>query len=101
MEQENNKPKTKKIILEIDFINDKSLTAMEIAIMFKLLTNNKDFKPTINILAKQLHTSPKGIRTATDKLQAKGYLKIIKIYKKRAIWRVSQKADLNKESATE
>lgn len=101
MEQEKKTPTTKRIILELSFISDASLTAMEIAIMFKLLTNTKDFKPTINILAKQLHTSPKGIRTATDKLQAKGYLKIIKIYKKRAIWRVSQKADLNKESATE
>ena len=100
MEQEKKTPTTKRIILELSFISDASLTAMEIAIMFKLLTNTKDFKPTINILAKQLHTSPKGIRTATDKLQAKGYLKIIKIYKKRAIWRVSQKADLNKESAT-
>lgn len=101
MEQEKKTPTTKRIILELSFISDASLTAMEIAIMFKLLTNTKYFKPTINILAKQLHTSPKGIRTATDKLQAKGYLKIIKIYKKRAIWRVSQKADLNKESATE
>ena len=101
MEQEKKTPTTKRIILELSFISDASLTAMEIAIMFKLLTNTKDFKPTINILAKQLHTSPKGIRTATDKLQAKGYLKIIKIYKKRAIWRISQKADLNKESATE
>ena len=96
-----NKPiKYKTLKVEISLLKDTSLTAMELAILFRLLTNNKNFKPSICAMATILHTTPKGIRTATDKLQKKGYLKIIKLYKQRAIWKVSQTKEFLKESAT-
>ena len=92
----------RRVKIEKELLKDKTLSAMEIAILFKLITCLDDFKPTISIMAKILHTSPKSIRTATDKLQAKGYLKIILTpMKKRNIWKVSQTREFLKENQEE
>lgn len=79
------------IKIEKDLIKDKSLSYMELAIIFKLLTILDNFNPSYNNMAKILHTSNKSIRTACDKLRQKGYLKIIITPMRQPnIWMLSQ-----------
>lgn len=66
----------RKIKVEKELIKDTSLTPIEIAIIFKMLTKNPDFRPTYTNMAAILHTSIKSIRTAAQHLKEKGYLRI-------------------------
>lgn len=92
----------RRIKFEKSLITDNSLTAMEIAIIFKLTTKTPTFYPSIHNLAIILHASDKKIRTATDKLQKKGYLKIIRTpMGQHNIWKLSQTKEFANEQNKE
>lgn len=89
----------RRIKIEKDLIKDTTLGRTECAVIFKLLTCNSDFKPSIKGLSTILHTTYKSIRDATEKLKAKGYLKIIITpMGQHNIWKFSQTREFLKDN---